>query len=80
MGEERAREWGRWCDATGALETAAQRYAAIPPEVWGSQTQPRPTMVRCAGSDHPWDAAANEWLLAAPEPQTGWNADVSSLI
>ena len=37
-------------------------------------------MIRGAGPDHPWDAAAKEWLQAAPEPQAGWNWDVSSLI
>ena len=30
VGEEWAREWGRWCAATRAPETPAQRYAAIP--------------------------------------------------
>ena len=37
-------------------------------------------MVRGAGPDHPWDAAKKEWLQAAPEPQTGWNGEVSPLI
>ena len=37
-------------------------------------------MIRGSGPDHPWDKAANEWLQAAPEPQAGWNGDVSSLI
>ena len=37
-------------------------------------------MIRGAGSDHPWDAAAAEWLRAAPEPHTGLSGDVSSLI
>ena len=37
-------------------------------------------MIREAGPDHPWDAAAKEWLQAAPEPRAGWNGDVSSLI
>ena len=61
-------------------ETPAQRYAAIPLEGWGPHTRPRPTMIRGAGPDHPWDAAAEEWLQAAPEPQAGWSGDVSSLI
>ena len=80
MGEEWAREWGRGCAATRAPETPAQRYAAIQLEGWGLHTQPRPTMIRGAGPDHPWDAAAKEWLQAAPGPQAGWNGDVSSLI
>ena len=37
-------------------------------------------MIRGAGPDHPWDAAAGEWLKAAPGPQTGWTGDVSSLV
>ena len=32
VGEEWAREWSRWCAATRAPETPAQRYAAIPLE------------------------------------------------
>ena len=32
--------------------------------------RPRPTMIRGAGPDHPWDAATGEWLQAAPGPQT----------
>ena len=39
-----------------------------------------PTMIRGAGPDHPWDAAAKQWLQAAPEPQAGPNGDVSALI
>ena len=80
VAEECAREWGRWCAATRAPVTPAQRYAAIPPEGWGPHTRPRPTMIRGAGPDHPWDAAAKEWLQAAPGPQASWNGDVSSLI
>ena len=80
MGEEWARKWGRWCAATRAPETPAQRRAAIPHEGWGRHTQPLPTMIRGAGPDHRWDMAANEWLQAAPEPQAGWSGDVSSLI
>ena len=38
VGEEWAREWGRWCAATRAPETPAQRYAAIPLEGWGPHT------------------------------------------
>ena len=80
VGEEGAREWGWWCAAARAPETPAQRYAAIPLEGGGPHTRPRPTMISGAGPDHPWDAAAKEWLQAAPEPQAGWNGDVSSLI
>ena len=80
VGEEWAREWGRWCAATRAPETPAQRYAAIPLRGWGPDTRPRPTMVRGAGPDRPWDAATGEWLQAAPGPQTGWTGDVSSLV
>ena len=37
-------------------------------------------MIRRPGPDRPWDAAAGEWLQAAPEPPVGWIGDVSSLI
>ena len=80
MDEEWAREWGRWCAAAHAPETPARRYAAILLEGWGPHTRPRPTMIRGAGPDHLWNAAAREWLQAAPEPQAGWSGDVSSLI
>ena len=80
MGEEWAREWSRWCAATRAPETPAQRYAAIPLKGWGPDTRPRPTMIRGAGPDHPWDAATGGWLQAAPGRQTGWTGDVSSLV
>ena len=80
VGEEWAREWSRWCAATRAPETPAQRYAAIPLKGWGPDTRPRPTAIRGAGPDHPWDAATGEWLQAAPGPQTGWTGDVSSLV
>ena len=80
VGEEWAREWSRWCAATRAPETPAQRYAAIPLKGWGPDGRPRPTMIRGAGPDHPWDAATGEWLQAAPGPQTGWTGDVSSLV
>ena len=80
MGEGWAREWGRWCAATRAPETPAQRYAAIPFEGWGPHTRPRPIMICGAGPDHPWDAPTKEWLQAAPGPQTGWTGEVSSLI
>ena len=76
VGEEWAREWGRWCAATRASETSAPRYAAIPLEGWGPDTRPRPTMIGGAGPDHPWDAVMEEWLQAAPGPQTGWTGDV----
>ena len=80
VGEEWAREWGRWCATTRVPQTPAQRYAAIPLEGWGPDTRPRPTVIRGAGGDHPWDAATGEWLQAAPGPQTGWTGDVSSLV
>ena len=80
MGEQWAREWGWWCAATRAPETPAQRNPAIPLEGWGPDTRPRPTGIRGAGPDHPWDAATEEWLQAAPGPQTGWTGDVSSLV
>ena len=80
VGPEWARRWGRWCAATRALETPAQRYAAIPLEGWGLHVRPRPTMIRGAGPDHPWDTATKEWLQAAPGSQTGWTGDVSPLI
>ena len=80
MGEEWAREWGRWCAATRAPETPAQRYAAISLKGWGPHTRPRPSMIRAAVPQQPCDAATEKWLQAAPEPQTGWNGDVSSLI
>ena len=80
MGEEWGREWGRWCAATRAPETPAQRYAAVPLKGWGPDTRPRRTVICGAGPDHPWDAATGEWLQAAPGPQTGWTGDVSSLV
>ena len=80
VGEEPAREWGWWCAATRAPETRAQRYAPIPLKGWGPDTRPRPTVIRGAGPDHPWDAATGEWLQAAPGPQTGRTGDVSSLV
>ena len=42
--------------------------------------RPGPTMIRGAGPHRPWDAAAEEWLQAAPKPPLGWIGDVSSLI
>ena len=80
VGEEWAREWSRWSAATRAPETPAQRYTAIPLEGWGPDTRLRPTVIRGAGPDHPWDAATGEWLQAAPGTQTGWTGDVSSLV
>ena len=80
MGEERAREWSRWCAATRAPETPAQRYTAIPLEGLGPDTWPRPTVIRGAAPDHPWDAAMGEWLQGTPGPQPGWTGDVSSLV
>ena len=80
VGEEWARESGRWRAATRAPEAPAQRYAAVPLEGWGPHSRPRPSMIRGAGPDYPWDAAAEEWLQAAPGPQVGWSVNVSSLI
>ena len=37
-------------------------------------------MIRGAGPDHPWDAAAEERLQAAPEPHVGRSRDVSLFI
>ena len=37
-------------------------------------------MIHGAGPDHPWDAAVEGWLRAAPGPHVGWSGDVSSLI
>ena len=80
VNQEWARESGRWCAATRGPETPAQRYAAIPLEGSGPHTRPLPTMIRGAGPDHWWDAVAEEWPQAAPEPQVGRSGDVSSLI
>ena len=80
VGEEWARKLGRWRAATRAAGTPAQRYAAVLLGGWGPHTGPQPTMIRGAGPDRPWDAAAEEWLQAAPEPPVGWTGDVSSLI
>ena len=80
VGAEWAHKWGGWCAATRAPGAPAQQYAAIPLKGWGPHTRPRPTMIRGAGSDHPWDAAAEGWLQAAPEPHVGSGGDVSSLI
>ena len=80
LGEEWARELGRWCAATRAPETPAQRYTAMPLEGWGPDTLPSPSVIRWAGPDHAWDAATEGWLQAAPGPQTGWTGNVSSLV
>ena len=58
VGEEWVREWGWWCAATRAPEPPAQRYAAVPLKGSGPHTRPRPTMIRGAGPDRPWEAAA----------------------
>ena len=68
VGEDWAHKWGRWCAATRAPETPAQQYTAIPLKGWEPDTRPRPTVIRGAGPDHPWDAATGEWLQAAPGP------------
>ena len=80
VGAEWTREWYRWCATTRAPGTPAPQYAAVPLVGLGPQTRPRPTMIRGAGPDHPSDAAAAEWLRAAPEPHAGWSGDLSSLI
>ena len=80
VGAEGAREWSRWCATTRAPGTPAPQYAAVPLEGWGPHTRPRPTMIRGAGPERPWYAAATERLRAAPEPHAGWSGDVSSLI
>ena len=78
--EEWTREWGRWCNAMRAPKAPAQQYTAVPLEGWGPHTRRRPTMIHRAGPDYPRDAAAEEWLQAAPGPQVGWSGEVSSLI
>ena len=80
VGAEWARQWGRLCAATRAPGAPAQQYAAVPLQGWGPHTRPRPTPIRGAGPDHPWDAAAEGLPLAALGPDVGSNADVSSLI
>ena len=79
-GPEWARESGRLCAATHAPDAPAQQYTAILLEGWGPHNRTRPAMICGAGPDHPWDAVAEEWLQAAPEPKVGWIGDVSSLI
>ena len=49
-------------------------------EGWGPDTRLRPSVIRGAGPDHPWDAATGKWLQAAPGLQTGWTGDVCSLV
>ena len=66
VGEEWALEWGGWCAATRAPETPAQRYAAIPLEGCWPGTMSRPTVIRGAGPDHPWDAATREKAASGP--------------
>ena len=77
---EWARKWGRWCAATRAPGTPAQQYTAVPLEGWGPHTRPRPTMIRGAGPDYPWYAAAEGWLRTAPALNVGWSGNGSSLI
>ena len=72
MGAEWARERVRLCAATRAPGAPAQHYTAVPLEGWGPHTRLRPTMIRGAGPDHPWDAAAGGWLRAASAPHVGW--------
>ena len=66
--------------ARSAHNAPAPQYAAVPLEGWGPHSRPRPTMIRGAGPEHPWDAAATELLRAAPEPYAGPSGDVSSVI
>ena len=67
--------------AAGEAKHSAETTINLSPlEGRGPHTRPRPTMIRGAGPDHLWDAAAEEWLQAAPEPQVGWSGDVSPLI
>ena len=80
VGVEWARKWGRWCAATRAPGAPSQQYAAIPLEGWVPHTRPRPTMIRGAGPDDLWDAAAKGWLQAALEPHVGFGGDVSWLV
>ena len=71
VGEEWAREWSRWCAATRTPETPAQRYAAILLQGWGPNTRPRPTMIRGAGPDHPWDAGDGGMAAGGPGAANG---------
>ena len=80
VGAELVREWSRSCATMRAPGTPAPQYAAVPLEGWAPHTRLRPTTIRAAGPEHPWDAAATEWLRAAPEPHTGWSGVVSSLL
>ena len=80
MGAEWAREWSWWCATTHAPGTPAPQYAAVPFGGSGPHTQPRPTMIRGAGPERPWDVAGAEWLRVAPEPRAEPSGDVSSLI
>ena len=70
--------WSQWCAATSPPEMAAEGCSAVPLEGWGPHAHSRPMMTRRAGSEHPWDTEAAEWLLAALEP--GWQGHISSLI
>ena len=60
VGAEWARKWSQWCTTTCAPKTPVSQYAAVLLEGWGPHTRPRPTMIRGAGPDHLWDAAAAE--------------------
>ena len=80
VGAEWARKWSGWCATTRAPGTPVPQYAAVPLEGWGPHGRPRPTMIRVAGPDHRWEAAAAVWLRAAPEPRAGLSGDVSSVI
>ena len=71
VGTEWVRQWGRWCAATRALGAPAQQYAAIPLQGWGPHTRPLPTMIRGAGPDHPWDAAAGGMATGGPRATRG---------
>ena len=80
VGVEWARKWSQWCATTRTPETPAPQYADVPLEGWGPHTRSRPTVIRGAGPERPWDAATREWLQAAREPHTGWRGNVSSLL
>ena len=80
LGAEWAHEWNRWCRTTQKPETPAMQYAAVPLEGWGPHTRRGLMVILGVGPERPWDAETAEWLQAAPEPQTGWRGDVSSLL
>ena len=62
---------------TGNSPTAVCRR---PTRGRGPHTRLRSTLIVGVGPERPWDAATMEWLQAAPEHNTGWRSDVSSLL